>query len=188
MKKVGLLGEDPNDTSSIKNLLERKYSGIFKFHVLAKRIKGFQLDNPKIRKVLPLEFEEEKCRFVIYIRDLDGFESEEKKIKAKQTWFKELDALLNGAGIILLNIWELEALVLSDIDTFNNLYGVDHKFTKNPMLVKEPKEYLIALTKKNKKQYKESHCPEIFKKLSIDKVQKKCSYFKSFITELDEKK
>lgn len=50
MIKVGLVGEDPNDTLSIKNLLEKRYKAKVQFYQLAKRIKGFQLDNPKIKK------------------------------------------------------------------------------------------------------------------------------------------
>ena len=185
MVRVGLVGEDPNDTSSVKNLLENRYKDRVHFFPLLKGTKGFQLDNPKVKRSLPIEFESKNCRFVVYVRDLDAFKSQGDKFTAKLRWFKELDAAVNGKGILMLNIWELEALILGDMATFNKMYGTDHQSTHNPMLVKEPKEVLIKLTHKSRKPYKESHCPEIFKQLDIDKVIDNCSCFKEFITEFD---
>ncbi len=186
MIKVGLVGEDPNDTLSIKSLLEKRYKGKVQFHQLAKRVQGYQLDNPKIKRSLPIEFENQECKFIIYIRDLDAFKSQKDKLQAKMQWFKDLDAVVNNQGILLLNIWELEALIFGDIDTFNKIYTTKHKVTQDPMLIKEPKEVLKRLTFKSK-QFKESHCPEIFKQLDIDKIEAKCSCFKDFIVEFDEK-
>src|SRR5438046_1173617 len=113
MIKIGLIGEDPNDTSSIKNLLHKKYSNRIQFYPLARRIKGYHLDSKKIKNILPIEFRDKKCKFVIYIRDLDGYKTEHSKIRRREKWFKELDATVNNKGILLLNIWELEALILA---------------------------------------------------------------------------
>ena len=187
MIRVGLVGEDPNDTLSIKNLLNQRYSGKVRFYQLAKRVKGFQLDNPKIKKSLPIEFADSKCAFIVYIRDLDAFQSENKKLQAKLKWFKTLDAVVNQEGLLLLNIWELEALILSDMDTFNSIYKVNHKFKGDPMLQKEPKETLKRITAREKKKYKENHCPELFKQLKIDNVEKNCRYFRDFILEFNKK-
>ncbi|GAA3965824.1 DUF4276 family protein [Mucilaginibacter dorajii] len=187
MIKVGLVGEDPNDTSSIKNLLDKRYKGRVQFRSLAKGIKGHQLDSPKIKKSLPIEFEDQQCKFIVYIRDLDAFKSQEDKLQTKTKWFKDLDALVNNEGILLLNIWELEALIFGDIETFNKIHSIDHKFKSDPMKVKDPKEVLKHLTSKSKKQFKESHCPEIFKQLNIDKIEAKCACFRDFIAEFDEK-
>lgn len=181
------MGEDPNDTSSIKILLEKRYKAKVQFYQLAKRIKGYQLDNPKIKKSLPIEFADKKCKFIVYIKDLDAFQSEKAKVQAQIKWFKDLDAAVNKEGVLLLNIWELEALILGDIETFNKIYNVNHKFKGNPMLQKEPKEILKGITSKTKKQYKESHCPSIFKLLDIDTIEKNCSCFKDFIEEFDKK-
>lgn len=38
--KIGLIGEDPNDTLSIQNLLLQKYPGVFHFKQLIKNKKG----------------------------------------------------------------------------------------------------------------------------------------------------
>ncbi|WP_439699190.1 DUF4276 family protein [Mucilaginibacter sp. AW1-7] len=187
MIRVGLVGEDPNDTSSIKNLLEKRYKDKVQFRQLAKRVQGYQLDNPKIKRSLPIEFEDQECRFIIYVRDLDAFKSQKDKLQAKTQWFKDLDALVNNEGILLLNIWELEALIFGDITAFNKLYTTKHKVTHDPMLIKEPKEVLKKLTFKSNKQFKESHCPEIFKHLNINEVEKNCSCFKEFIAEFEAK-
>jgi len=186
MVRVGLVGEDPNDTTSIKNLLEKRYKGKVHFHSLVKGIKGCQLDSPKIKKSLPIEFEDRDCKFIVYVRDLDAFKSQTDKLEAKKKWFKELDAEVNNKGLLLLNIWELEALIFGDIDTFNKVYNIKHKFPGDPTLIKDPKEELKRLTSKSKK-YKESHCPDLFKQLNIDEVEKNCSCFKEFIKEFDAK-
>jgi len=187
MIKVGLAGEDPNDTLSIKNLLEKRYSKKVLFCQLAKRSMGYQLDNPKIKRSLPIEFASANCDFILYIRDLDALRSDKLKLKAKLDWFKDLDAAINKKGILLLNIWELEALILGDMATFNKLYKVSHKFKGDPMFEDKPKETLKNLTFKSQKQFKESHCPEIFKQLDIDLVEKNCSCFRDFIAQFNNK-
>jgi hypothetical protein len=55
------------------------------------------------------------------------------------------------------------------------------------MLQKEPKELLKRLTSKANKQFKESHCPDLFKHLDIDQIEKNCGCFKDFIEEFDKK-
>jgi hypothetical protein len=187
MVRIGLIGEDPNDTSSISNLLLQKYRGRILFFPLAKGIRGFQLNNPKIRRSLPIEFADKKCKFVLYIRDVDGFKSDQLKVKAVQRWFTELDSTINRTGILLNNIWELEALILADITTFNKLYGTTYNFKGDPVTIKEPKELLKQITRKQKKQYKESHCPEIFEVLNFQTVVSRCSYFKDFIENFEAK-
>jgi len=187
MVRVGLVGEDPNDTSSIKHLLENRYKDKVHFLPLAKGVKGFQLDNPKIKRSLPIEIETQKCRLVIFIRDLDAFKSQTDKVQVKIQWFDGLNNAVNNCGILLLNIWELEALILGDIETFNKIYQIKHKFTGDPMLVKDPKEKLKQLTYNSQKQYKESHCPDLFKELNIDQIESKCAFFKEFLTEFDAK-
>lgn len=187
MINIGLVGEDPNDTTSIKNLLSKKYSKKVNFFPLANRIKGHQLDNPKIKKSLPIEFEDKECKFIIYIRDLDGFKSEKDKYSKKFKWFSELDACVNDEGVLLLNIWELEGLILGDIDNFNKLYNTSAKFAGDCTMVKEPKEFLKKITAKSKKKFKESHCPDIFSHLDFDKIKKNCTSFKEFVAEFEQK-
>lgn len=127
-----------------------------------------------------MEFEDFNPNYVLFIRDADGLPSENEKIKKVQDWFKRLNPTVNSKGILLINIYELEALILADIETFNALYGTSIQFSRNCMYQKEPKEFLFQKTSRGRKVYSESHCPEIFKSLKIDKIIQNCSYFKDF--------
>ncbi len=181
---IGIIGEDPYDKNSIKNILGKYYDVYLK--ILLKKIKGSQLDSPKAKKMLGIELKTAKYDFIIYSRDLDGLRSEATKIRKAKQWFEGLDKLHKNAGILLLHIYELEALILADIETFNKLYGTKIN-KKNPEFQKEPKEFLMRATRKLPKQYKESENPDLFKKLDKAILEKNCHYFKVFIEELEGK-
>jgi len=104
MIKVGLVGEDPNDTSAIKNLLKKKYSDSVNFKPMLRNIRGHQLDNAKVIRSLGVEAKTEKCKFIIYIRDLDGLPSQTDLIAIKKNWFDNLNNLTGKDNIFLLNI------------------------------------------------------------------------------------
>ena len=184
MKKIGLVGEDPNDTSAIENLLNQKYITQAKFIKLAKRIRGSQLDTDKLKKQVVFDFKYEKCDFVICIRDLDGLESENDKIIKRLNWHSEIESSVKKS-LILLNIWELEALIYADIEIFNKIYNSTIKFRGNPEFIKAPKEELIRKTRNNQKEFHENHCPDIFKELRFENIMKNSKSFKNFIAELE---
>ncbi|TFF40388.1 DUF4276 family protein [Mucilaginibacter psychrotolerans] len=185
MVKVGLVGEDPNDTSSIKNLLAKRYNDRIHFVPLLQGTTGTGLDTLKFRKALIVEFKRKQCAFAICIRDLDALKSQTDQLKKRVQWFNNLNESINNQGVLLLNIWELEALVFGDIETFNKIHKINHKSNKDPMFIQEPKEELKKITRKSQNPYKESHCPDLFKQLNIDKIEAKCSCFKEFIKELE---
>jgi hypothetical protein len=55
--RIGLIGEDPNDTSAVINLLKRKYSHLH-FKILLKKVKGYDLDRgQKVEDLLNAELE-----------------------------------------------------------------------------------------------------------------------------------
>jgi hypothetical protein len=62
MKRIGLIGEDPNDTSSIINLLKSKYSKGFSFIPLVKHIRGHRLDNADFPRKLQAGIESSKSK------------------------------------------------------------------------------------------------------------------------------
>ena len=70
MIRVGLIGEDPNDTFAIKNLLEKKYKGKVQFFQLLAGIRAYHLDNLKLKRRLPIEAETKNCKLIVFIRDL----------------------------------------------------------------------------------------------------------------------
>ena len=182
-KIVGLVGEDPNDTLSVINLLKQKFNKDIRYEQLIKKKVGYQLDNDRTKNALEIEFNRKKPDIVIFIRDADVICTHDEQIKKKRNWFSDLSKGLPCKNILLLNIYELEALIFADIDTFNKLYKTTIKGNRNVMYIHEPKEELIEKTRKSKNPYKESHCPEIFEKLNIDKVSDKCTYFRDFLND-----
>ena len=86
----------------------------------------------------------------------------------------------------MLNIYELEALIFADIETFNKLYSTSIKGNRDVSYIERPKEELKEKTRKLKKKYFESDCPKLFKELRIDIVSKNCAYFKTFLDDFSE--
>lgn len=179
--KIGLVGEAPSDTISIKNLLEKKYSKEkYEFFSMLKIINGSNLDSQKTKRFLRIEYEIQKPDIVIFIRDLDSVLPNKKKLYERKNYFTQSNRVVNKKGIPLLHIYEIEALILSDIETFNSIFGTQiEKFT-NVMAISEPKELLIKAANK----YSVARNTYIFSKLNFDKVLT-CSYFERFIKNLD---
>jgi len=143
------------------------------------------LNSAKTRKLLKIETKASKYPLIIFTRDLDGLDSEEAKKEKVSQWFSQLNAIAGDCGLLLLNIYELEALILADIETFNRLYGSAIPFSGNPMFKCKPKDFLRHSTKKAKKQFTVSDNPAIFKKLRFDVLMEKCPYFNDFIASFD---
>ena len=178
--KIGLVGEAPNDTQSIKNLLIKKYSKLDFFFML-QRINGSSLDSQKTKRFLRIEYQTQKPDIVIFIRDLDAVLPDKKKHNERKDYFTNFNSVVDKKGIYLLNIYEIEALILADINTFNKEFNVSIKSVTNVMSISEPKEYLRERAKK----YNESKNPEIFEKLTFGKVKSNCDYFNKFINDFD---
>lgn len=186
MIKIALVAESQNDAKSLENLLKQSYRGLLFTHI-AKSRKGSQLDSNKLKSELRAEFSVGAFKYWIFIRDLDDFKTNSEKIQVKSKWFDELNQITKNKGIFLLNIYELEALILSDIECFNRIFRTRIKYKGDPMNCKEPKEFLMKKTKNIPKKYRESDCPQIFEKLDIKTVAKNCKYFKEFLAKLDSK-
>jgi Domain of unknown function (DUF4276) len=187
MKIIGLIGEDPNDCHAIKQLLLQKYNKQFKFVSLLKNIKGSCLDNKRTANSLAVEFKTTKTNCILFIRDTDGIFTEIDKTKKVENWFKKLNEIVNKQGILLCNTYELEALILADINTFNTIYKSTIKFSGDVSYKKDPKGFLKEKTKKLQRQYRESDSEELFAKLRFDEVKKNCKYFKEFISIFEKK-
>lgn len=182
--KIGLVGEAPNDTRAIQNLLQRNYQN-FDFIELLSRIDGSMLDNKKAIKTVRREFELQRPDIVIFIRDLDSLEKDMNKLRDRKETFIRLNKIIDKKGIFLLNIYEIEALILADIDTFNKEYSSSVERFSDPMKVSEPKEVLIIATRKTKKQFNVSHNPKVFGILNFNTVKQNCRYFKTFVEKFD---
>lgn len=185
MTVIGLIGEDPYDTEAIRNLLQKKYSTQARFVSISKRLTGGQLDLDKFFRTLKIEAQ--KCHMVVCMRDLDGFSSEGPLIQARTNWFENVRKNVGCTSVFLLNVWELEAILLGDIETFNKFYKSSLNYIGNPSAKQNPKEWLKSKTQKLKRQYKESDCPELFSLLDYAKLLERCQFFSTFIVEFDRK-
>ena len=133
MKKIGLIGEAPNDTYAIKNLLNQKFKDKIIFAEIIKNIRGSNLDNQKTKHRLRKNYERIKPDFVILIRDLDGLEDDKEKLKHRKEYFSNFNSVIDKKGIFLLHIFEIEAIILADISNFNKYYNCKLLYSSNPM-------------------------------------------------------
>lgn len=182
--KIGLIGEAPADTLSIKNLLSKKYKDFTFVELLKNKITGSSLENQKTKTELRIECITQRPDIVIFIRDLDGLLTPEfrKKRLQRQNYYKSFKGCTQvKKTIFFLHIWEIEALILADINAFNIYYKCNIEFDGNPMTIKEPKEYLSNLYPK----YSESHNGNIMEGIDFEKVYENCIYFKHFINKFD---
>jgi|RhiMetdeSRZDD1v2_1073273.scaffolds.fasta_scaffold12372_5 uncharacterized protein DUF4276 len=176
MIRIGMIGESPSDTTCIANLLNKKYASYVQFFPLIKNIHGSNLDNRKIKRQLRREYELEKPDYILFIRDLDGFEHHFELLNYRKTWFSDLKSVVDKKGILLLNIFELEALLLTDIEMINKYYDSSIEQIEDCMKIEQPKEFLSKRINK----YLTGHNAELFSLLNYNIVTDKCRYFKKF--------
>lgn len=178
MYKIGLVGEAPNDTDSIQLLLEKRYSDFgISFFSMLDRIRGSQLDDQKTKRLLRLEYELESPDYVVFIRDLDSLKTDRAQLAKRKEYFTEFRTVVDRKAIFLLHIWEIEAIILADIEVFNKEYKCEEGIIENPSLIKEPKEFLKLISKG---KYKETDNSKLFEKIRFEKALK-CDYFDDFI-------
>jgi Domain of unknown function (DUF4276) len=185
--KIGIVGESPNDTSSIIILLKQKLSVGIIYITLIKNMLGAQLDGRKAKSLLKREFEKNLPDIVVFIRDADGLDTDKQQIMNRKEWYNNMSKELNSTKILLLNIYELEALVFADISAFNAMFNTELKGDREVTRINQPKKELIYATdriKKYRKTYQEKDCARLFEKMNIDTVIKNCKYFAEFYDEL----
>ncbi len=176
--KIGLLGEAPHDTTAIATLLNQKFREKVQFVALVDDIRGSQIENQRIKRILRREYELEKPTLVIFIRDLDALESDETQLKLRKGYFTEWKSVVDGKAIFLLNIYAIEALILADIEAYNGFNRCTVEKVPDPMSIQNPEVFL-----KTRSPYREGQLAEIFSCLRVDVVGENCRYFQSFICE-----
>mgnify|MGYP001611690542 CR=1 FL=1 len=191
VRRIGLIGENPNDTNSFINLFTRKYPGKVEFVSLIADKTGGNLDDIKpesiVLKQLKLEYEFEKPNFVVLIRDSDALESESDKLNDRLTRMYKLGSAVSQNAIYLLCIWEMETLLLADLDPVNNKYGTTLTYPLSPtdpsdlMMKKEPKEFL-----KVNCGYHQNDCAELFRTLDFEKL-KAVKFFNEFVPKFEQR-
>ncbi len=183
MIKIGLVGESPYDTKAIKHLLQQKYNEGFSYTILLKNVSGDHLNTSKAKRAIAIEVKEQKPDLVIVIRDADVVESNEHIIGEKKEWYLHFVKQIDRKSVFLLNVYELEALILADIESFKKYYQVAFNFTGSVSHQEKPKEYL---QQKTAKKYKVSDCPDLFHCLHFETIKRNCAYFKDFISSFEQ--
>ncbi len=186
--RIGLYGESSNDVLAIANLLSKAFPSITFIDLLRGKKEESIADNVhKTSRIINGRINiKQGFDALVLIRDLDAPATMNDKIKDKTIWFDFINKATGNISLFLLNIEELEALILADIETFNKDYHTKIKFKGNPISQRDPKEFLINHTKSVRKTYNENHAPEIFSKLDYKKVLK-VAYFNAFHNELAKK-
>lgn len=184
MTTIGLIGESPNDTKAIRNLLAPAYNGKVRFKLLLKNLNGCTLDSDKFTRMLFAELKTNRNDIYVFIRDADSLATETETLEKRRKWYREHSKGMRQS-LLLLNIYELEALIFADIDTFNRIYGSSIHFSGDVTMKPKPKKELMHKTDRPKK-YEESHCPHIFAQLRLATVRQRCAYFAEFVTKLNE--
>lgn len=173
MKRIGIIGENyDNDSKPLRNLLSRVFNRQEALFIpILPKFQGNQLE--RIRKViiaLKSDIITKRLDYLILMRDLDGLPSETKKINTRNDWFEKVEDGVSKKCVRFLIIYELEALMLADIATFNKLYKINYKSKGNPKFHKDPKGTLQKQTAYPKKTYHESHAADIFQELDHQKL------------------
>ncbi|MHC5353962.1 hypothetical protein ACYSNX_07235 [Myroides sp. LJL115] len=120
---------------------------------------------------------------VIFIRDLDGIISDKDQISTRKNYFSDNNSVVDKKGIYLLNIYELEALLLADINTLNSFFNTSLAKVPDVMAIDEPKEYLRSRCPK----YTITQNAELCALLDFNTLEENCLYFKRFIVKFKKK-
>lgn len=179
--RVGLLGESPNDTEAIKVLLQRQYAARIMCFPLLERLTGGTLDSAKILRSLPIACDRKRPDIIVVIRDLDALASDQAQVRLRQAYFDRVNREVGGRALYLLHIYEFEALLAADIQTFNALYKSACKIPGDPTRLVDPKRVLQHATRKSPRgEYHENHSAEVCAQLNYGQLVKNCRYFCEF--------
>jgi len=193
-KKIGIIGESPNDTYALRNLLKRQFPE-HDYQIMVEHLPGSMLDSKLIAQEIKLAYKDLCPDVVIYVRDLDDHASAQKDVRKKMQEKREFrnriyerirKALHDQAGhsdlpvIFLLIQFEIEALILADVETANQILKCTIALDgKNPRDIPDPKAHIRTFC-----SYTESDCPKIFKKLRYEIITTNHSDFQDFSREI----
>jgi hypothetical protein len=192
-KVIGIIGEHPNnDSQALIALLDKFVCDDWELKVCdLKGLRGARLDNFRdFQALLQIEKLEESYERFIIIRDLDGLEKDKTKIKQKESWFKKVKQIINDESYFFLVIYELETLMLCDLDTINRFFGTNITLDKGPMKILSPKEAILmrGTEKSVKGKYDPSFSEAIFQKISFEKIYQNHTGERSFQSFADQLK
>ena len=191
MKRIGIISENyAYESKAYRVLLENGFEkNQVQFLPLLKTIDSDYQNARRVVRFLTPELKTVKIDALIIVRDLDGLPTETDKIAARQLWFDTIEKGIEKTNcLFFLAIWELESIVLADINSFSKWCGKNVKvtFTGNPMFKDNPKEFL---KQKSNEKYAESNAAEVFARLDFATVVKNHKgerSFQAFINQLTE--
>ena len=168
--KIAIISEHPdNDGLALSYLLKNVAKSDVEFYFPLDKYRGSDLDSKSFRNDLRAEFRAETPKYIILVRDLDGFPSDENKLTQRDEWFRKANLEIQDKGIFFLAIYEMESLILADIPNFNKYYKLKEKPVGNPMMKK--KEDVKELTRHTQKgKYEEKNAVDIFKTLNFNTI------------------
>lgn len=177
---VGLLGESPNDTDSLRVLLGRRYGARVRFVVISPEITGTQLDSPKFQHIVRANYRFQKPDLVVMTRDLDAPFSDRQKRAERLLFFRKLNKGFEQKGIFLLHIQAMEALIAADIAPFNQRYGCACVVPADPTTIADPAQFLKDATARCRTHYGEGHCASLLAEANYNILLANCQYFREF--------
>ena len=189
--KIGIVSENfQHDSQALKALLRKKYQDKnVEFLPILKKVSGDKIFGKRVAALIEQQAKEKKLDLVLLAKDLDALPSDESKIIILKEKANNIRNQITLDLSFFLIIFELEALILADIDTFKKIYKIPtYQYKKNPKFQSNPKEELKKATRKSNRKYKESDTPEIFQQLNFNKVYQNHNgeySFQSFINELE---
>lgn len=180
MIRIGIIAEDDNDAKAISTLLNKNFPEQFYFQRLLPNRNGSQLDDNNdnhLAIALRREFEFEELDYLLYIRDLDALISDKEQLNFRKKRFRRFSRVVDRKAIFMLNIYEIEALILADFDTYKN-------YKNRPDLVFE--NVNAALTEKPDlalPDYNKGELTKIIPLLNLEIVKSNHRHFSIFMTE-----
>lgn len=177
---VGLLGESPNDTDSLRALLGRRYGEQLRFVIISPEITGTQLDSPKFQHIVRANYRFQKPNLIVMTRDLDAPATDRRKRVERLLFFRKLNKGFEQKGVFLLHVEAMEALIAADTRPFDKRYGCTCAVPADPTTIANPAQFLKDATASCKEHYNEGHCASLLAEVEYDKLLQYCQYFASF--------
>lgn len=193
---IGLLGESPNDTHAIKNLLENHFNPFMdgkrveriECCVLVERVfTGSQIDSKLFHNIAKSAYHENQPDLVILIRDLDQLQKFEERHKKFGLLKKALHAQAGHTDlpvIFLLIQYSIENLILADVERANRYWNAEIDLGGiNARDISDPIGH-IKNSKGGYPHYSEYDCRELFQFLRYEVIATHHTDFQDFDGEL----
>jgi hypothetical protein len=180
MVKIGIIAENKNDAKAISSLFKNNFPQQFDFHHVLPLVTGSQLDDENSNHLvlkLRREFEFEELNYILYIRDLDALITDLEKVRFRKKRFQRFARTVNNKAIFMLNIYEIEALILADIETYK-------EYKNNPDLSFDVSKAILTVEPdKMLPTYNKGELVKIIPLLNIENLKANHKYFEVFLSQ-----